>query len=103
MKAIRKSDGKEIDVQLFHPCEYIAVEPDADFPAIGGRAIFRADDLIIDEPIDWAKFRREVAKEILGSFIPAAAEVYELESLAKDVWCKQAVEWADELIKQLKQ
>ena len=51
-----------------------------------------------EEP-DWSSFRREAAKDIL----PALIEMYGLESLNKETWCKQAIEWADELIKQLKQ
>lgn len=49
--------------------------------------------------VDWSSFRREAAKDIL----PALIEMYGLESLNKETWCKQAIEWADELIKQLKQ
>ena len=52
--------------------------------------------------IDWSSFRREAAKEILPTLIEKASEIYELESLAKEVWCEKAVEWADELIKRLK-
>ena len=51
---------------------------------------------------DWGAFRREAAKDILPALIDKASDVYDLESLAKDVWCHQAIEWADELIKQLK-
>lgn len=54
-------------------------------------------------PVDWDAFRREAAKDILPTLIEKASEIYEFESLVKDVWCKQAVEWADELIRQLKQ
>lgn len=43
MKAIKKSDGEEVDVRLLHPCEYLAIEPDTE-----GYAIFRADDLLDD-------------------------------------------------------
>ena len=52
--------------------------------------------------VDWSSFRREAAKDILPALIDKASDVYDLESLAKDVWCHQAIEWADELIKQLK-
>ena len=50
---------------------------------------------------DWSSFRREAAMEILPSIIMAASKVYEFESLDKDIWCAQAVAWADSLIKQL--
>lgn len=52
---------------------------------------------------DWSSFRREAAKDILPSLIEKASEVYELESLNKEIWCEKAVKWADELIRQLKQ
>ncbi|MBO7071851.1 MAG: hypothetical protein J6W09_11250 [Bacteroidales bacterium] len=60
-------------------------------------------EIIEYDTVDWSAFRREAAKDILPSLIEKASEIYELESLVKEVWCKQAVEWADELIKQLKQ
>ena len=96
MKAIRKSDGKEIEVRLLHPCEYVAVEPDADYPAIGGRSIIRADDLIIDEPVDWAKFRREAAKDIV------CARIIDRSITNKEELCEWACKVADTLVKQLK-
>jgi len=34
--------------------------------------------------------------------IEKASDVYEFKSLTKKIWCQQAIEWADELIKQLK-
>lgn len=55
-----------------------------------------------EEP-DWSSFRIEAAKEILPSLIEKASEVYEFESLVKEVWCKQAVEWADELIRVIRE
>lgn len=55
------------------------------------------------DTVDWDAFRREAAKEILPSIITAASKVYEFESLDKDIWCAQAVAWADSLIKQLKE
>lgn len=97
MKAIRKSDGKEIEVSLLHPCEYVAVEPDVDYPAMGGRAIFRADDLIIDEPVDWAKFRREAAKDILCARMTNRS-ITDAQEL-----CEWSCKIADLLVKQLKQ
>ena len=53
--------------------------------------------------VDWSAFRREVAKDIVTVLIEKASDVYELESLDKNIRCQQAIEWADELIKQLKQ
>ena len=54
-------------------------------------------------PDEWENFRREAAKDILNSIISAASKIYEFESLDKSIWCKQAIDWADELIKQLKE
>ncbi len=50
----------------------------------------------------WEVFRREAAKDILPSLIKEASKIYGFESLNKGIWCEQAIEWADELIKQLK-
>ena len=63
---------------------------------------FNESDLDFDYP-EWEVFRREAAKDILSSLIMEASKVYELESLDKDIWCEQAVIWADALIKQLKE
>lgn len=92
MKAIKKSDGEEVEIRLLHPCEYIAIEPDT-----VGYAVFRADDLIIDEPVDWSSFRREAAKDILGAVI---AKKSSMCSYAEVV--EEAIKFADELIKQLR-
>lgn len=48
-------------------------------------------------------FRREAAKDILPVLIEKASDVYEFESLNKEIWCQQAIEWADKLIKQLQE
>ena len=90
MKAIKKSDGEEVEVRLLQPCEYIAIEPDT-----VGYAVFRADDLIIDEPVDWSSFRREAAKDILCSILSTKDGAD-----PRDVTI--AIGIADELIKQLK-
>ena len=59
---------------------------------------------IIDDsaPIDWLFFRTAAAKDILASLIEKASDIYELESLDKEVWCEQAIQWADTLIEKLK-
>ena len=93
MKGIKKSDGEEVEIRLLHPCEYIAIEPDT-----AGYAIFRADDLIIDEPVDWSSFRREAAKDILCAMNCAPGPY--MKSLQEAV--RDAIEQADELIKQLR-
>ena len=65
MKAIRKSDGKEIDVRLYHSEEYI--ETEADSGSLGVR-VYTAEALILEEPFDWSTFRREAAKECLQMY-----------------------------------
>ena len=65
--------------------------------------IVSIDEEEIKGTTDWNAFRREAAKDILPSIITAASKVYEFESLDKDIWCAQAVAWADSLIKQLKE
>lgn len=52
---------------------------------------------------DWESFRREAAKDILKTLISEAARrTYVSETIVKGLWCTKAVEWADELIKELK-
>lgn len=60
-------------------------------------------EIVEYDSVDWAAFRREAAKDILNSIISTASKVYEFESLDKSFWCKQAIDWADELIRQLKE
>ena len=99
MKAIKKSDGEEVEIRLLHPCEYIAIEPDT-----AGYAIFRADDLIIDEPVDWSSFRREAAKDILANMLSCPTTMNLGEKAIKTVgdYVSFAIGLADELIKQLR-
>lgn len=66
-------------------------------------AVLPLDCFDLWEEPDWSAFRRDAAKDILTVLIEKASDVYELESLDKNIWCQQAIEWADELIKQLKQ
>ena len=98
MKAIRKSDGKEIDVRLYHSEEYI--ETEADSGSLGVR-VYTAEALILEEPFDWSTFRREAAKDFISGML---ANV----SPAADQWTTPeivtaALDIADELIKQLKE
>ena len=65
MKAIRKEDGKEIDVILTHPKEYIETEVDAQ----GRRRIYNEASLIVDEPTNWEDFRRKTAQVALYGLI----------------------------------
>ena len=93
MKAIRKYDGKEIDVILLHPKEYIDAEPDES----GGKRIYQGEGLIVNEPVDWADFRRQAALNIYG-ITQAKTMTGDYEGLARN-----AVEQADILIKYLKE
>ena len=101
MKARDKNTGKEITI--------LGISKEWGTATYIEDGILRQKNLsgeweIIDESesVDWDAFRREAAKDILPALIDKASDVYDLESLAKDVWCHQAIEWADELIKQLK-
>lgn len=102
MKARIRGTNIEIDVQPFYDeTGYFSGFKD-------GYEYYRAADLVFPETPDWDKtdwsaFRREAAKGILPSIITAASKIYEFESLDKDIWCEQAVAWADSLIKQLKE
>ena len=94
MKAIRKGDGKEVDVILLHDKEYIDVLPNEH----DCKLIYPAESLVVDEVVDWQAFRREAAKDILASiskmFI-SIEDAYLQEGVAL------SVKLADELIKQL--
>lgn len=98
MKAIRKEDGKEIEVRLYTEKQYVATE--AEEGEIGKR-VYREDALIIKEAVDWDAFRREAAKDILAG-LATRIEIY----IGKKDKCKvatlDAIALADELVKQLK-
>ena len=91
MKAIRKEDGKEVDVILLHPKEYIETDVDEH----GCRRVYNADGLIVDEPTNWEDFRRMAALNIYG-ICQARSMTGDYEGLARN-----AVEQADILIKYL--
>lgn len=56
-------------------------------------------EIIEYNTVDWDAFRREAAKEILCSLLSANPNY----SLKKDIAASAAIEYADELIRQLKQ
>ena len=94
MKLKVKATGETLEVA---PDSYICgLHPN------GNEVEFLAEDVEII-PNDWDDFRMKAAKDILPSIITAASKDYEFESLNKDIWCEQAVAWADSLIKQLKE
>lgn len=98
MKAIRKEDGKEIEVRLYTEKQYIATEPeDGEI----GKRIYFEDALIIKEAVDWDAFRREAAKDILAG-IATNIQIYINEQDRCKVAVHDAIALADELVKQLK-
>lgn len=102
MKAIRKGDGKEVDVILFHDKEYIDVLP-SEYDC---RRIYPAETLVVDEVVDWQAFRREAAKEMLpitSNWKLTKAGGTASIPISKEAACKLAISYADELIKQLKE
>ena len=98
MKAIRKEDGKEIEVQLYTEKQYIETEVDE---REHGRRIYLEGALIIKEAVDWAEFRREAAKDILAG-IATNIQIYLNEKDKCKAAAHDAIALADELIKQLK-
>ena len=98
MKAIRKEDGKEIEVQLYTEKQYIEIEAVA---REHGRRIYYENSLIIKEAVDWEAFRREAAKNILAG-IATNIQIYLNEKDKCKAAARDAIALADELIKQLK-
>lgn len=98
MKAIRKEDGKEIEVQLYTEKQYIATEAEE---GELGRRIYYEYSLTIKEDVDWEAFRREAAKDILAG-IATRIEIYLKEKDKCKAAAHDAIALADELVKQLK-
>ena len=92
MKAIRKEDGKEIEVQLYTDRQYIETEVDE---RERGRRIYLEGALIIKEAVDWHAFRREAAKDFVVALV-SSGNGLNPQNIA------YSIEMADELIKQLK-
>lgn len=93
MKAKIKETGKWITI---NPCN-------EGFYDVETHDIYLPDELDFAAELDWQAFRGEAAKDILNSIISAASKIYEFESLNKRIWCEQAIDWADELIRQLQE
>ena len=104
MKARNKKTGEIIEVEVYGEIN------DNGFaykvPAGKDRwHLFREDELDFDDLTDWSSFRREAAKDILPAMInwrrvnEAGANIL----ISKEEAAKLAIEYADELIKQLKQ
>jgi len=98
MKAIRKEDGKEIEVQPHRDREYVATESEDEGL---GRRIYREQDLIIKEAVDWDAYRRETASRVLAS-IASRIELYIRENDRCKAAVKDALALTDELIRKLK-
>lgn len=96
MKAIRKGDGKEVDVILLHDKEYIDVLPNEH----DCRQIYPAETLVVDEVVDWQAFRREAAKDILCALVGNKDYLKVIGRIEPETML--AIALADELIKQLK-
>lgn len=97
MKAIRKSDGQEIEVVLLHEKEYVDLKADDK----GSRCIYGPEALVIEEEIDWEAFRRETAKEVLAG-IATHIEIYIGQKDRCKAAAHDAIAMADELVLQLK-
>lgn len=98
MKAIRRDDGKEIEVRLYHDREYVATEVE---DGERGQRIYYEHALIIEDAVDWNAFRREAAKDILAG-IATNIQIYLNEKDKCKAAARDAIALADELIKQLK-
>lgn len=110
MKARIAGTVYEVEVVPYFPEGMFAGFTDVSGSLKPGMVVYKPSDLeFLETPpklkpeTDWEAFRREAAKDILHSLITEASKIYEFESLNKGIWCEQAVEWADELIKQLKE
>ena len=96
MKAIRKYDGKVVDVYLSHCEEYMEQDEN------GAICIHQRDQLIFPEVVDWEAFRREAAKDILAALVTKPEVYFGAKNRCKDA-AKDAVALADELVKRLKE
>ena len=97
MKAIRRCDGKVIDVIEFSPREFIeTVDQTGD-----GRKIYPEGQVVLLEAVDWDAYRRETAGKVLAS-IASRIEIYISEKDKCKAAVRDALALTDELIKQLK-
>lgn len=96
MKARIRGTNIEVDVKPFYDTGYFAGFQD-------GFEYYRAADLVFPDTPDWDKtdwksFRREAAKDILPAIIDKKSSMCSYEEVVKE-----AIAFADELIKQLKE
>jgi len=99
MKAIRKEDGKEIEVRIYTEKQYVQTE--AEEGEIGKR-VYREDALIIKEAVDWKTFHREAAKDFMCTLILVDKGRGSFAQTSSELNARVAIAYADELIKQLK-
>ena len=98
MKAILKSNGKEVDVELYSPTRYIETKASDSY----GKTIFNADALIVTgAPVDWQEFRRNAARDFMSAIIVREAPQYDVACRNVATRVSEAIMWADELVKQL--
>lgn len=100
MKARIRGTNIEVDVQPFYDeTGYFSGFKD-------GYEYYRAADLVFPDnqdwdKTDWSSFRREAAKDILVGMV-ANGELFYAYHEKEDTAVKQAIQIADELIRQLK-
>lgn len=106
MKAIRKSDGKEIDVVVFHELEYIETKENEDG---SGRRLYTPDAIILEEPRDYNAIRAELASRNLQAILGNNAVNVDIGKMVREpeegimLQAKMAVMYADALIAALKE
>jgi len=65
MKAIRKFDGKEVNVRIYSDLRYTDIGTDES----GYQNIYHSEDLILEEPTDWGEFRRQTVKDLVCTLL----------------------------------
>lgn len=107
MKARIINTPVEVEVQPYFNEGMFAGFTDVSGTLQPGMVVYRPSDLeFIDRPaplepiVDWSSFRREAAKDIICAMLQDTRISY---SQAYEWFCQQALELADELIKQLKE
>lgn len=100
MKAIRKRDGKEIDVVLCKQAEYLEEDP-----VTGGVCVYYEGALTLKGAVDWDAFRREAAMDMLAGMVHhrVLSDSSDRFYIPKEQVVSAAIGLADELIKQLRE
>ena len=102
MKARIKKTDIVVNVEINdHLDEYIYQVP----VGKGKFLLYKEDDLDFEDLYDWRTFRAEAAKNILCGIISneGVADERNVDNFTKDNQVKDAVLYADELIRQLKE